>query len=230
MQDFVTFLEEKGNHADMFGIKVIFTDSDNLSDRTKSRLKQMFRCPVINRYSNEEHGLLACTIGDSNEFTLNTASYYFELLALDGDRPVQPGETGRLVVTDLYNHSMPFIRYDTGDLAVSFDEERGQLKTLSSIEGRTADVLWRADGTMISAATVNNFLHGYYKIKQYQLVQTSQTDYILKVVCERDAYEQENLVNVCREFLGTKASIKVVYCTSIPVEGNGKYRSLVRLS
>ena len=29
----------------------------------------------------------------------------------------EDGETGRIVLTDLWNYARPFIRYDTGDLA-----------------------------------------------------------------------------------------------------------------
>ena len=152
MQDFVFYLEEQGDCAEMFNLNVIFTGSDNLSDTTKEKLEKMFGCPVINRYSNEEHGVLACTSATDSTFRLNTASYYFELLKPNSDEPVKPGEIGRLVVTDLYNRSLPFIRYDTGDLAISHDLDIGYLKTLSSFQGRIADTIYSVNGNMISAA------------------------------------------------------------------------------
>jgi len=40
-----------------------------------------------------------------------------ELMGKD-DRPVMPGEMGRIVVTPLFNAAMPLLRYDTGDYAV----------------------------------------------------------------------------------------------------------------
>ncbi|MGE0846164.1 MAG: hypothetical protein AB7L41_07830 [Flavobacteriaceae bacterium] len=39
----------------------------------------------------------------------------------EAGRPCRRGETGRVVVTPLYNLAMPMIRYDTGDLAVAGD-------------------------------------------------------------------------------------------------------------
>lgn len=227
MESFVNYLEEKGDNSEMFNLKVIFTDSDNLSDLTKSKLEKMFGCPVINRYSNEEHGVLACTSAYDGTFRLNTASYYFELLKLDSDDPVGPGEIGRFVVTDLYNHSMPFIRYDTGDLAISDDRDRNEIKTLSSLQGRVADVITDTKGNMISAVMVNNYLHEFYKMKQYQLIQDQKSSYILKVVCDSSTYSDRDLVGVCKGFLGENANVNIEYLDSIPVESTGKYKTVI---
>lgn len=229
IESFVNYLENKGDSADMFNLKVIFTCSDNLSDLAKLKIEKMFGCPVINRYSNEEHGVLACTLANKNIFRLNTASYYFELLKLDRDEPVEPGEIGRIIVTDLYNHSMPFIRYDTGDLAISDDTDRENLKTLSSLQGRVADVIRGANGNMISAAMVNNYLHKFYEVKRYQLIQDDKNHYLLKIVCDKGIYTTENLINVCREFLGETANIDIEYVDEIPVESTGKYKTVVKI-
>lgn len=202
MDSFVNYLDEKGDTADMFNIKVIFTGSDNLSDLTKMKLEKMFGCPVINRYSNEELGVLAVTSVNSNIFRLNTASYYFELLKLDCDEPVGPGEIGRLIVTDLYNNSMPFIRYDTGDLGISNDIDKKHLRTLSSLQGRVADTIKDTNGNMISAVMENNYLHEFYKIKQYQLIQENKNQYLFKVVCDKSYSSIEDLMKICKMILG----------------------------
>lgn len=227
MESFVNYLQEKGDNPKMFNLKVIFTDSDNLSDLTKEKLEKMFGCPVINRYSNEEQGVLACTSAYEKYFRLNTASYYFELLKLNSDEPVGPGEIGRLVVTDLYNRSMPFIRYDTGDLAISDDRDRKKIMTLSSLQGRVADVITDTKGNMISAAMVNNYLHEFYKIKQYQLIQNQKHSYILKVVCDSNTYSYKELVGVCKEIIGQNANINIEYLDSIPIESTGKYKTVI---
>ena len=227
MDSFVNYLYEKGDTVEMFNIKVIFTGSDNLSDLTKTKLEKMFGCPVVNRYSNEELGVLACTSANTHIFRLNTASYYFELLRLDCDEPVEPGEIGRLVVTDLYNRSMPFIRYDTGDLATSDDVDGQNIKTLSSLQGRIADTIRGEKGNIISAAMVNNYLHKFYKIKQYQLIQQNKNRYLLKVVCSKSDYSIVDLQKICKEILGDAAIIEIEYVDKISVEKTGKYKTVV---
>ena len=51
-----------------------------------------------------ENGIIAQQSIDSNNYIINWASYYVEILKLDKDTPVEQGEIGRIVVTDLYNY------------------------------------------------------------------------------------------------------------------------------
>lgn len=227
LDNFVKHLEEKGDNSKMFNIRAIFTVSDNLSDVTRSKLEKMFGCPVINRYSNEEHGVLACTSPYDKVFKLNTASYFFELLKLDSDEPVEPGEIGRLVVTDLYNRSMPFIRYDSGDLAMSDDIDRKYIKTLSSLQGRVTDIIRDTRGNIISAPMVNNYFHRFYKMKKYQLIQNGKKEYMIKVVCDEYVYDKKDFIHACKELLGETAVIDIKYVNEIPVEKTGKYKTVV---
>lgn len=229
MEDFVNYLEEKDCHADMFNVRVIFTDSDDLSVLTKHKLEKMFGCPVINRYSNEEHGLLACTSTNDQVFRLNTASFFFELLKLDSDEPADPGEIGRVIVTDLYNHSMPFIRYDTGDLAVSNDPDRQNLKTINNLQGRVADSIRDIKGNVVTAVMVNNYLEHFEKVTRYQLIQDEENHYILKVICKNDAYSSSSISNKLKKILGATANIEIEYVDYISVEQNGKFKTVKNL-
>jgi phenylacetate-CoA ligase len=230
IESFVHYLEKKGDHAGMFNLKVIFTDSDTLLDITKSKLEKMFNCPVVNRYSNEEHGVLACTSPYNHLFRLNTASYYFELLKLDRDEPAEKGEIGRLVVTDLYNRSMPFIRYDTGDLAISDDIDRKSLKTLTSFQGRVADTIMDTKGNSISSVIVSSLLADFFMIRKYQLIQDDKDSYLLKVVCNHlNSPIRNELSNACKKLLGDQSKIDIVLVDDIPLEKTGKYKSVINL-
>src|SRR5699024_3505712 len=130
---------------------------------------------------------------------LNTASYHFELLKLDRDEPAAPGETGRVVVTDLYNHSTPFIRYDTNDLAVSDDADRSGLKTLRCLQGRLGDVIKDQDGNMVCASNIGSYIREFYDLRQYQLIQDDRNHYQFRVVCDPGAYTDEVLVGMLQK-------------------------------
>lgn len=229
VETFLYYLEEKGDNSGMFHITAIFTDSDLLSDSTKSRLEKMFACPVMNRYSNEEQGILACTAPYENLFRLNTASYYFELLKLNSDEPAAPGETGRLIVTDLYNRSTPFIRYDTDDLAVSDDTDRMHIKTLTSLQGRVSDLIKDPNGNMVCATTLSSYFREFYKLIQYQLIQDEENHYLFKVVCHENAYEDDYLLDTIKKILGATANIELVHVQNIPFEKSGKYKTVKNL-
>ena len=42
---------------------------------------------------------------------------------VNGDEPVSPGEDGKVLVTNLHSYSMPFIRYDIGDIGRMYADE-----------------------------------------------------------------------------------------------------------
>jgi phenylacetate-CoA ligase len=229
MENFVNYLEDTDCDSSIFNIKVIIVDTDNLTDLTKRKLENMFACPVINRYSNEEQGILATTPPYNEVFRLNTASYYFELLKLNSDEPAGPGEIGRIVVTDLYNRSMPFIRFDTGDLAISNDADRQHLKTISSLEGRVTDSIRDTKGNIVTTAIVCSYMREFEKFKKYQLIQDEADHYLLKVVCDEGAYSDDVFVETLHKVLGTNANIDVEHVDNIASEKTGKYKTVRNL-
>jgi len=227
LENFMNYIQEKQIKIISNNLKVIFTDSDDLKKSTKEKANKIFGCPIINRYSNEEQGVLACTSPDEDEFILNNASYYFELLQLDKDEPVKPGEVGRVVITDLYNYSMPFIRYDTGDLAVSHDLDRFNITTFDSLQGRMSDLIYSTKGFMVSSGIVNNHFFKLNKIKQYQIIQTEIKKYIINIVYKNLVREDNYVIDVCKEILGEDADIKLVKLEKISSEKNGKFKTVI---
>ena len=66
--------------------------------------------------------------------------FFVEIMDMDADIHAKKGAYGRIVVTDLFNYSVPLIRYDTGDIAKieECDNEEGLKEVyLTNIEGRT---------------------------------------------------------------------------------------------
>jgi phenylacetate-coenzyme A ligase PaaK-like adenylate-forming protein len=54
-------------------------------------------------------------------------------------QPVAPGERGRVVLTNLYNHALPIIRYELGDSVVrGSGQETPSFSTIRDIEGKSA--------------------------------------------------------------------------------------------
>jgi len=224
LEDFVGYLESKGDNASMFHLKVIFASSDRLSDETKMRAEKMFGATVVNRYSNEECGIMGNTPKNSKVFNLNISSYYFELLDLEKDVPVKPGEVGRLVVTDLFNRAMPLIRYDLGDLGVS-DDCGVNVKTLNQLVGRIADSIKSDDGILITAATLSTYMQEYKYVEKYQLVCTEENELHLKVVTKRD--ELDEIEKMLKRVFGNKRKFLFERVSEIPNEKNGKFKQII---
>ena len=227
LEGFVNYLAGRGDGPGMFHLDVIISDSDALTPGTKAALERMFGCPVIDRYSNEEHGLIACTRPSESAYQINRASYFLELLKLDRDEPASPGETGRVVVTDLYNRAMPLIRYDVGDLAVSDDPDRTDLRFLKSLQGRVADLLVDTSGRAISAVVLGATLNGTPGIRKYQCIQSDAGLFTLKYVAEPGFHSEEELLERLHGCLGSDARISLEQEDDIPASTNGKYKTTI---
>lgn len=223
LEDFVGYLEEKKDDLSDTNLKLISSSADALSDSVKNRLEKMFGCPVVNRYSNEECGIMGHTRQGTTKFTLNTASYYFELLNLEEDTPVKAGEVGRIVVTDLFNHAMPLIRYDTSDLGIS-DEDGGCIRSLTSLEGRMDDVLVNSKGVIISAVTLSSYMQQFDQIERYQLIQNKDGSLEMLVVSQEENFDE--LLQTLKEIFGEGVEISVRKVASIDKEKTGKYKEI----
>lgn len=213
-------------------VNSLITISETLTDEVKEILKRAFNCPVVSRYSNMENGFLAqqC-LGDNNEYHINRASFYIELFHPDKDEPVAIGQTGRVVVTDLFNYAMPLIRYDTGDMAILSDKSAcgkpGPVFT--RVEGRKVDFIYDTEGHLFSPHVVTNTMWKYStEIRQFQFIQNGNKNYLLKLNCLQSKFERKNeLLYDLRHYLGKDAIIEIEFVDEIPLLASGKRKKIV---
>merc|ERR1711964_328509 len=100
--------------------KAIVATSMMLLDHERQAIEKAFDCAVTNRYGCEEVGLIACECEQHNGMHLNLPHVYVEFLN-ENNEPVNAGEPGKIVLTDLNNYSMPLIRYRVEDVGVPSD-------------------------------------------------------------------------------------------------------------
>lgn len=101
---------------------------------------------------------------------INVASYHIEILKEDSDEHVAPGEIGRVIVTDMYSHAMPLIRYDTGDLAYYSDQSCNcglPTPILGSVEGRSLEMIIKPNGEKLAPFFVNPIMSYAKGITQF---------------------------------------------------------------
>lgn len=208
-------------------IKGILAMSEHLPESIREDLQKRFGCPVYARYSNMENGFIAQQFDDSGEYLINTADFIVEILKLDRDEPAKDGELGRIVVTDLYNYAMPFIRYDTGDLGAIRRREDKKL-VLSSVEGRKTDVICDTAGVPVSSHIITNTLWAYKEISQFQFIQKDVQQYVFRLNMNGGIFKREvELSNNIKKYLGNDAIISFEYVTEIPVLNSGKRRLVI---
>lgn len=217
------------NKIDDLGCKFsgVITMSEGLSNETRRKLQELFKCPVVSRYSNLENGIIAQQEINNDYFLVNTASYLVEIFHPDRDELVSDGSLGRIVVTDLYNYAMPMIRYDTGDMGIKILRDR---KTyLKTVEGRKLDLLFDTSGEIVSSYIMYKNMWQYNEIQQYQLVQVGEKSYEFKINCPQGFTSESQLINEFKSYLGEDADFKVSYVDGIPLLNSGKHRKTVNL-
>lgn len=208
-------------------IKSMISSSEVLHDSTRKILEERIGCKVIDRYSNQENGVIAQSLMDNNELLVNRASYKIEILKLEKDEPAEVGEIGRVVVTDLYNYAMPIIRYDTGDLAVISENSNKDRMYLKQIEGRRVDMIYDTKGRELTSHTWGVYMWKFDKLKQYQFIQEGEKNYVLKVNGAEGIYTKEEFDTTLRDILGQDAVIDIQYVDAIPVLSSGKFKKTI---
>lgn len=209
--------------------KGIVATSMMLLDHERKVIEQAFDCAVTNRYGCEEVGLIACECERHDGMHLNIPHVYVEFL--DGDnKPVKPGEPGKIVVTDLNNFAMPLIRYRVEDVGVYRERAcscgRG-LPILERLEGRVADFLKLPDGGQVAGVSlIERTLTKVPGVAQIQLIQQSMNKIVIKRVKGHDysTVTDRKLVELMRETFDRQVEIVIHDVATIPQEASGKYR------
>lgn len=184
---------------------------------------------MVSRYSNQENEVLAQQFPDRDEFQLNTASYCFEFLKLEEDKPAGPGEQARMVVMDLFKRAVPLIRYDTEDevLWQSSATSGWIAETLSEIEGRRSDCICDTQDRLLSPAVVNLHFSSFTQLKQYPFIQEAKGQYQIVLNGAQAHYEDLEFIDLGKGFLGLDASISWVHMDQIPLLDSGKFKSVL---
>jgi len=192
-------------------------------------IESAFGCKVTDRYGCEEVGLIACECERHRGLHLSIEHLYVEFLRPDGTAAA-PGEEGAIVITDLLNRGMPFIRYRIEDVGVPSDRRcacgRG-LPLMERVVGRVADYLRRRDGSMVAGVSlVERTLTAIPGLEQLQVVQPSFDDIVLNVVRAPDfnAATEQALLTEFRTVFGPGINIRAEYVERISQERSGKYR------
>lgn len=219
------YLKRKGRHA-IRPVGVI-SSAETLDDDRRRIIENAFGCPVLNRYGSREFSNLAQQCDRVGGLHIFSTRAHVEVLRPDGTA-CAPGERGEIVVTDLINGVMPFIRYRTGDIGVVATGPcscgRG-LPVLAAVEGRVSEIIVGANGKYYSCQSPRLFGSDIPGIGQMQVIQESLALIEVKIVpnTEWTPASQDQLISRMRGLLGD-VSVTVTFVDSIPPAPSGKYR------
>ena len=151
--------------------RLIFSSAERLDDKTRKLAKQLLGCDIVDLYSTVETGPIAWECARRKGYHINIDSVVVE--CIDKTGLTQVGSSGRIVCTNLFNFTMPFIRYCIDDIGTLTDDVCDCLRgfpLLGSIEGKTSDFLILKD-RIISPAAMESVLEKYIFKARYRIIQ-----------------------------------------------------------
>ena len=206
--------------------------SELLPLHLRALCREQWNAPLVDMYTTQESGYLALQCPEHDHYHVQSEHVIVEIIDETG-RACAPGETGRVVGTDLHNFATPLIRYDIGDFAEvggSCDCGRG-LPVITNIYGRQRNMIKLPDGTSHWPITGYKRFHEFAPIEQYQFVQKTLEEIEIEFVTPRalSASEEERLRLHFISKLGYAFDLEFSYHDDISRSTGGKFEDLVSL-
>ena len=219
----------KEQHIRDLCIPVVFSTGEKLFEFQRALLREVFRSEVRDCYGSNEVGGMAyeCERG-----RMHVSSEHVVVEVVDDDGKSVRDKVGRLVVTDLDNRVMPFIRYAIGDMGALSSERcacgRG-LEVLESIDGRVQEFLVNCAGERVPAIRFPCLFRELREIAQYQIVQDTRDRAVLRYVPRTADHLEERdwMVRCIKETLGEGVVVAAREEASIERTPHGKTRFVV---
>jgi len=217
---------------DLFKPEFIITTIGPLFDDIRNVIEDAFNCPVYNQYGSREVGVIACQCKEKKN--LHTFPWFnFVEVINEDNRGIGKRNEGKVVVTTLTNYSMPLIRYDIGDVAISTGYERCDCgRTFFSLEnvlGRTLGYFKKIDGSIVHSHFIVQSLFFRKWIKQFQLIQKDFNLIIVNIEpqknFDRTGYNQDiaEIEDRIKMIMGEDTRIDFRFVDDIKPSKSGKY-------
>jgi phenylacetate-CoA ligase len=211
--------------------RTIVVGAEKLHGFQREMIERVFAAPVYETYGSREFTLIGAECDHHAGLHVTSENPVVEVVN-DQGQPVRPGEEGDVLVTDLFNVAMPFVRYAIGDRAIASSEScccgRG-LPLLKKVVGRQLDVLTTVDGRRLAGEFFPHLLKDCASVRQFQAVQSRRNLVELKLVVDSHwgADERESLCRVVQRSIGESTRLLIHEVDRILLTKTGKLRVVV---
>jgi phenylacetate-CoA ligase len=227
LEQFARFLVD--NRWMLPGLKAVIAAAEPLVPDVRQTIERGFGAPVFNTYGSREFMSVAGECEQHDGLHVNAENLVVETAGLGSAEPSE------ILVTDLHNFGMPFVRYATGDLATISTAAcpcgRG-LPRLESIEGRALDVLRTVDGRLVPGEFFPHLLKDVPEITNYRVEQAQVDQIVIVGVVSRPLSDRSRrlLDTEIRKVFGPATFWELRAVSEIPPLASGKRRVTVGLA
>ena len=223
--NFAKFVESRGLKC--APIESVIIGAEKLFDEQREVIERVLNTRVFNTYGCREFMLIAAECDKHEGLHITSDNLFVEIL--NGNEPAQPGESGDIVITDLHNYGMPFIRYRNGDIVIRGDKPcscgRG-LPLIADIDGRRMDEIIATDGRRLSGGFFPHLMKEFPEVQKYQIVQKTSDSLLVKIIAI-NGFSSDRLEFCLAEIVkvvGSSMQVEFKFVDEIPLTKSGKYR------
>lgn len=205
--------------------KILVSAAEVMEPSTRQILALAFGVDPVDFYGSMEFGWMAWQCAERSGYHINADCIIME--SIFQGRPAESGEEGELVVTNLHSDAVPLIRYATGDTGILSNSKCACGRTLpmmTGIGGRLADCITLPSGRKLTPYKVTCALENISGIRQFQIVQESQSRIRIRLLRNGTALRAETVQTAIKRVLEEPADVIVEYTDTLDKERNGKFK------
>lgn len=212
-------------------LKQCIVTSEMLYDDDKLLMEKTFGVQVVNEYGASELDLIAFT-NPRDEFIVNSETLFVEILD-QNNTAVAKGESGRIVITSLFNKAHPLIRYDIGDTGILAPQSTFKKPILQELIGRTNDIARLPSGKTVPGLTfyyvTKSVIEDDGNVKEFVIEQTALDAFTITYVSERElsVKETETITKALYTYLENDLTLNFTRVAVLDRSNRGKLKQFV---
>jgi len=208
-------------------VNSVISCGEKLSIKDKKVIEEAFNTKVFENYSAAEVMELAFGCELRNGLHIDNSRYLLELIK--NNKPAKKGEEGEVIVTNLNNYVMPFIRYKLGDKAAFAKKKcscgRG-FPLIKELKGRIIENFKTPDGRILNYHFFSTVLDNEHEnILKYQIARSKNNQILINIVPNATFSDtiKNRIYEEISEHVGSSMKIKICLVSEIPKGNTGKH-------
>lgn len=224
---FAAYLRDEGKHLPM---KAVFSTAEMLYPYQRKLLQEVFDCEVFDTYGCGDG------MGHATECEMHNGLHVCPEVSVmqvvdEEGHAVALGEEGEVVLTSLFDYTMPLIRYAPGDRAIVKKEpctcgREGMM--LERIAGRSSDAFKLSNGRLLNGLSIP-FEDLEKDLAQFQIVQEALDRVVVRIVPRKTVKMDvvKTIKRVMQYHCGEGIAVEVCVVDHIEMPPSGKFRYIV---
>ncbi len=205
-------------------VRVVKTMGSSASAKMQRVIEQGFTGSYREDYGSAEFGDMACDC--DRRQGLHVFMDLFLIEVVRDDKPVPAGELGKVLVTDLSNYAMPFLRYQIGDVGrlLTAPCPCGRTVPRLIVEGRLEDTVVTCGGKIFTNDQLMDYFYGRTDVSEFQIIEKQPGKMDLLVVPTNGDLPADQLKGDLRKLFDDEVEVNVFPVKTIKPEASGKFR------